>query len=97
MLAALLTAGMLVIGVSAWHLRRGTEGAGVFGGSIRLALPMVAVAAFLQLFVGHFDGVLMSKQQPMKMAAADARVRDQGRRRALALRRRATSSPTPRA
>ena len=72
MLAALLTAGMLVIAVSAWHIRRGNEGAGVFGGSIRLALPMVAIAAFLQFFVGHFDGVLMSKQQPMKMSAADA-------------------------
>jgi cytochrome d ubiquinol oxidase subunit I len=30
------------------------------------------VAGFLQFFVGHFDGVLMSKQQPMKMSAADA-------------------------
>jgi cytochrome d ubiquinol oxidase subunit I len=72
MLAAALTAGMLVIAVSAWHVRRGTEGEGVFGGSLRLALPIVAVAGFLQFFVGHFDGVLMSKQQPMKMAAADA-------------------------
>ena len=72
MLAALLTAGMLVVAISAWHLRRGTEGAGVFSGSIRLALPMVAVAALLQFFVGHFDGILMTHQQPMKMAAADA-------------------------
>jgi cytochrome d ubiquinol oxidase subunit I len=44
----------------------------VFGGSLRLVLPMLTVTAFLQLFVGHFDGVLMSHQQPMKMAAADA-------------------------
>jgi cytochrome bd ubiquinol oxidase subunit I len=71
MLAALLTAGMLVIAISAWHLRRGTE-AGVFGGSMRMAIPIVAVAALLQFFVGHFDGILMSHQQPMKMAAADA-------------------------
>jgi cytochrome bd ubiquinol oxidase subunit I len=71
MLAALLTGGMVVIAISAWHLRRGTE-AGVFGGSMRMAIPMVAVAAFLQFFVGHFDGILMSHQQPMKMAAADA-------------------------
>jgi cytochrome d ubiquinol oxidase subunit I len=72
MLAALLTAGMLVVAISAWHIRRGTEGAGVFGASMRAALPMVVVAAFLQFFVGHFDGILMSRQQPMKMAAADA-------------------------
>ncbi len=72
LLAALLTAGMLVLAVSAWHLRRGSDGAGVFGASLRLVLPMLTVTAFLQLFVGHFDGVLMSHQQPMKMAAADA-------------------------
>jgi cytochrome d ubiquinol oxidase subunit I len=71
MLAALLTAGILVTAISAWHLRRGTDGA-VFGGSIRLALPLVAVAGFLQFFVGHFDGILMTHQQPMKMASADA-------------------------
>jgi cytochrome bd ubiquinol oxidase subunit I len=72
MLAAALTAGMLVLAISAWHIRRGTEGGGVFSGSLRLALPVIAVAGFLQFFVGHFDGVLMSHQQPMKMAAADA-------------------------
>jgi cytochrome d ubiquinol oxidase subunit I len=72
LLAALLTAAMVVIAVSAWHLRRGNDGAGVFGASLRLALPVLTVAAFLQLFVGHFDGVLMSHQQPMKMASADA-------------------------
>jgi cytochrome bd ubiquinol oxidase subunit I len=72
MLAALLTAGMLVIAISAWHLLRGTRSDAVFSGSIRLALPVVAVAAFLQFFVGHFDGILMTNQQPMKMAAADA-------------------------
>jgi cytochrome d ubiquinol oxidase subunit I len=71
-LAALLTAGMLVIAVSAWHIRRRTADAGLFEASMRLALPMVTVAAFAQLFVGHFDGVLMSHQQPMKMASADA-------------------------
>ena len=86
MLAALLTAGMLVVAVSAWHIRRGSEGAGVFGGSIRLALPMVVIAAFLQFFVGHFDGVLMSKQQPMKMSAADAVFETKDGARALALR-----------
>ncbi len=70
-LACVLTAGMLVIGISAWHLRRGNERA-VFSSSIRSALPTVAVAAVLTVVVGHFFGVLMSEQQPMKMAAADA-------------------------
>jgi len=70
-LAALLTAGMILIGVSAWHLRRGNE-TEVFGGAMRLGLPLVAVAAIVTVFVGHFNGILMTRQQPMKMAAADA-------------------------
>jgi cytochrome d ubiquinol oxidase subunit I len=71
-LAALITAGMLVIAVSAWHVRRGSEGAVVFASSMRLALPLVTVAALLQVVVGHFNGILMTDQQPMKMASADA-------------------------
>ncbi|MBS1677471.1 MAG: cytochrome ubiquinol oxidase subunit I [Actinobacteria bacterium] len=70
-LAALLTAGMILIAVSAWHLRRGRE-VQVFGGAMRLALPLVVFAAVVTMFVGHFNGILMSHQQPMKMAAADA-------------------------
>ncbi len=71
LLAALITASMLVIAISAWHLLRGSE-TKVFGSSIRGALPMLAVAAVVTVIVGHFNGVLMSEQQPMKMAAADA-------------------------
>ena len=70
-LAALLTAGMILIAVSAWHLRRGNE-TQVFSGAMRLGLPLVTIAAVLTVFVGHFNGILMSQQQPMKMAAADA-------------------------
>ncbi len=70
-LAALLTAGMIIISVSAWNLRRGNE-VEVFGGAMRLALPLVTLAALVTVIVGHFNGVLMSHQQPMKMAAADA-------------------------
>jgi cytochrome d ubiquinol oxidase subunit I len=70
-LAALLTAGMILVSVSAWHLRQGRETA-VFGGAMRLALPLVTLAAIATIFIGHFNGILMTKQQPMKMAAADA-------------------------
>ncbi len=70
-LAALLTAGMILIGVSAWHLRRGNE-TEVFGGAMRLGLPLVTLAAIATVIVGHFNGILMTHQQPMKMAAADA-------------------------
>jgi cytochrome d ubiquinol oxidase subunit I len=70
-LAALLTAGMILIAVSAWHLRRGNE-TELFRGAMRVALPLVALAALVTVFVGHFNGILMTHQQPMKMAAADA-------------------------
>ena len=71
LLAALITATMLIIAISAWHVLRNNE-VKVFGSSLRVALPMLAVAAITTVIVGHFNGVLMSNQQPMKMAAADA-------------------------
>jgi cytochrome d ubiquinol oxidase subunit I len=70
-LAALITAGLIVTAVAAWHILRGNE-TDVFGKSMRLALPVVTVAALATIVVGHFNGVLMTHQQPMKMAAADA-------------------------
>lgn len=71
LLAAILTGGALIAAISAWHLLRGNETA-VFGSSIRLVLPVIAIAGVVQIGVGHFNGVLMAEQQPMKMAAADA-------------------------
>ena len=70
-LAALLTGGMAIVAISAWHLRKNSFN-DVFRSSMRMALPVLAVAGVLTIVVGHFNGVLMSEQQPMKMAAADA-------------------------
>jgi cytochrome d ubiquinol oxidase subunit I len=69
--AAVTTAGMIVVGVSAWHLARGSEVA-MFSGALRLALPIVFAAAVFTILVGHSQAQLMTKQQPMKMAAAEA-------------------------
>ncbi|MCO5316700.1 MAG: cytochrome ubiquinol oxidase subunit I [Solirubrobacterales bacterium] len=71
LLAAILTGGAVIAGISAWHLIRKNE-PGVFGGSLKLVLPVIAIAGLVQIGVGHFNGVLMADQQPMKMAAADA-------------------------
>ena len=71
LLAAAITASILVIAVSAWHVLRGNE-VEIFGRSLKGALPVLAVAALTTVVVGHFNGVLMTEQQPMKMAAADA-------------------------
>jgi cytochrome d ubiquinol oxidase subunit I len=69
--AAVMTAGMLVAGVSAWHIARGSD-VEMFGRAIRIALPVVLVATFFTTLVGHGQAQLMTKQQPMKMAAAEA-------------------------
>jgi cytochrome d ubiquinol oxidase subunit I len=69
--AAVMTAGMLVAGVSAWHLRRGSD-TEMFGRAIRIALPVVLVATFFTTIIGHGQAQLMTDQQPMKMAAAEA-------------------------
>jgi cytochrome d ubiquinol oxidase subunit I len=69
--SAVMTAGMIVVGVSAWHLVRGSDVA-MFSRAIRLALPLVFVATLFTTLIGHAQAQLMTKQQPMKMAAAEA-------------------------
>ncbi len=74
-LGAFTTAGALVLGVSAWKLLRGRrsgEADPVWSRSARKALPMTLVAVLLTMVAGHFQGMLMEEQQPMKMAAAEA-------------------------
>ena len=70
-LAALLTGGMVIVGISAWHLLRNSHNK-VFKASMRMVLPLMAVSGVLIVVVGHFNAELMTEQQPMKMAAADA-------------------------
>ncbi len=69
--AAFVTAGMFMVGVSAWHLarRRNVE---VFRPSMRLALAVTAIASFGVVVSGDLLGKVMTEQQPMKMAAAEA-------------------------
>jgi cytochrome d ubiquinol oxidase subunit I len=70
-LGAILTGGMLVLGISAFGLlrKRNTD---VFMRSVRAVLPLTLVAAIGTGAFGHAQGTLMEKQQPMKMAAAEA-------------------------
>ncbi|MGD0879990.1 MAG: cytochrome ubiquinol oxidase subunit I [Acidimicrobiales bacterium] len=74
--AALVTAAMLMLGISAWHLRR-SQKAGqaphpVFSASAKLALIVGVIAVVATMFFGDNQARLMEKQQPMKMAAAEA-------------------------
>jgi len=70
-LAAWVTAGMVVVGISAWYLRKGQE-VELARRALRIALPATCAAAIAVSLVGHFNAQLMTDQQPMKMAAAEA-------------------------
>jgi cytochrome d ubiquinol oxidase subunit I len=69
--AAFVTAGMFVLSISAWHLARGRE-ADVFRPSFRLAVVTVLIASVGVVVSGDIQARLMTEQQPMKMAAAEA-------------------------
>jgi cytochrome bd ubiquinol oxidase subunit I len=71
LLAALVTGGLFVIGISAWHIRREHERV-VFHRSMAIALVVTLFASVGVAFTGHWQAQLMTKQQPMKMAAAEA-------------------------
>jgi len=71
LLASLITGAAVMLGVSAWHLRR-RNSPEVFGRSARLALIVLIPATLFSLMVGSHLGVVETKYQPMKIAAAEA-------------------------
>jgi cytochrome bd ubiquinol oxidase subunit I len=74
--AALLTAGLLVAGVSGWwaskllRVQRG-ENALAYRPAVRLGLWVALVASTAVVGLGHAQGQVMVADQPMKMAAAE--------------------------
>src|ERR1700730_15786858 len=69
--ASLVTGAMIMLAVSAWHLRhRGDRE--VFTRSARLALIVLVPAILFTMLVGDELGVVEGKYQPMKIAAAEA-------------------------
>jgi cytochrome d ubiquinol oxidase subunit I len=71
LLASLVTACAVMLAVSAWHLRKRSSPE-VFGRSARLALIVLIPAILFSLMVGSHLGVVETKYQPMKIAAAEA-------------------------
>jgi cytochrome bd ubiquinol oxidase subunit I len=69
---AWLVAGGFILAVSAWHLSRANAEVDVFRPAFRLGLLAVVLAGVGVVVSGHVQGQLMVKQQPMKMAAAEA-------------------------
>jgi cytochrome d ubiquinol oxidase subunit I len=70
-LGAFTTAGMLLIGVCAVLLIRKRD-SDVVRHTLRLALPITLVMVLATMVFGDAQGRLMYKQQPMKMASAEA-------------------------
>lgn len=69
--AALLYASTVMLAVSVWHLRRGNEIA-LFHRSAKLAVWLLLVTSVLQIQVGGILGQVLTKVQPMKVAAMEA-------------------------
>ncbi|MFC5722712.1 cytochrome ubiquinol oxidase subunit I [Streptomyces gamaensis] len=70
-LAALLTGGVFVAGISAWHFARRTADVRVFRNSLRLGLLFAAPAGWFVVTVGNLQWPLLGRTQPMKLAALE--------------------------
>ncbi|MGW2518752.1 cytochrome ubiquinol oxidase subunit I [Streptomyces sp. NPDC001617] len=69
--ASFLTGGAFMVGIAAFHLFR-KKHVRVMKTSLRLGLVTVVIAGLLTAISGDTLGKVMFKQQPMKMAAAEA-------------------------
>ncbi|HXW36236.1 MAG TPA: cytochrome ubiquinol oxidase subunit I [Acidimicrobiales bacterium] len=70
-LASLVTGSLIVLAVSAWHLKK-QRNVTAFHRTATVALVVLLPVMVLILFVGSELGVVEDKYQPMKIAAAEA-------------------------
>ncbi|XVV16710.1 cytochrome ubiquinol oxidase subunit I [Actinoplanes sp. CA-131856] len=73
--ACFLTGGAVLMAVSAWHLKRRNQ-MDVFRPSLKLGAWVVLIAGVGVLITGDQQARIMTEQQPMKMAAAEALYED---------------------
>jgi len=71
MSAAVVTAAALVLAVSAYHLLKENE-VELFAHAAQISLVVLLIGGISVTIWGHFQGQLVSREQPMKMAAAEA-------------------------
>jgi cytochrome bd ubiquinol oxidase subunit I len=69
--AAMVTASVVMLAVSAWHLRRRSSPE-LFQRSAKLAIAALIPATMLAIFFGGRLGINETRYQPMKIAAAEA-------------------------
>jgi cytochrome bd ubiquinol oxidase subunit I len=70
-LASLVTGALVMLAVSAWHLRR-QHSVTAFRRTAIIAIALLTPAILLNMFIGSELGVVEGKYQPMKIAAAEA-------------------------
>ena len=70
-LASLVTGALIMLGVSAWHLRRKKE-TDAFRRTAVISLVLLVLSTPIAMFVGSELGVVEGTYQPMKIAAAEA-------------------------
>jgi cytochrome d ubiquinol oxidase subunit I len=70
-LASLVTGALVMLAVSAWHLKR-KSAVEAFRRTAIISLAVLTPAVLLNMFVGSELGVVEGKYQPMKIAAAEA-------------------------
>jgi cytochrome bd ubiquinol oxidase subunit I len=71
LLASTVTGALIMLAVSAWHLRRG-HSVEAFGNTAKISLVVLLPAIIVAMFVGSELGVIEARYQPMKIAAAEA-------------------------
>ncbi len=71
--AAFMTTGALLTGIALWRLiRRRADDEGAFRTTAKVGATMLLVSGLLVAVTGDIQGKIMTEQQPMKMAAAEA-------------------------
>ena len=70
-IASLLYGSAVMLAVSAWHLRRGTD-VTLFHRTAKLGIWVLLVSSLLQFQVGGVLGQVITKVQPMKVASMEA-------------------------
>jgi cytochrome d ubiquinol oxidase subunit I len=70
-LAALATGSLVLLAICAWHIRRGQEGE-AFTRAAALAISVLVPVSIALVLVGSQLGVIETRYQPMKIAAAEA-------------------------
>jgi cytochrome bd ubiquinol oxidase subunit I len=71
LVASLVTGSLVMLAVSAWHLRKHRE-APVFHRSARVAVIVLLPAILIQMYLGNKLGEIENTYQPAKIAAAEA-------------------------